>query len=112
MIRWALTSAAGHTVVLAIAVLGKNARPAIGVSWWAIDRLVRAADFPVLFAVDRLLQHVPLVPPWAAFERLWLAVAISEFIAYGLLGGALYASLGAAIGYFLQKKASARQAVP
>jgi hypothetical protein len=99
--RWVVLA---HTAFVLVAVVSKNAMWGSGAPWWSIDRVLRFIDLPVLWAVDRTVQSMPLIPPWAAFGRLWVATSVSEFVAYGLFGGAFYALLVAAIVFLRERK--------
>jgi hypothetical protein len=105
--RTAVRTVIIHTAFVLVMVVSKNALWGTGAPWWKIEKVFRLTELPVLWAVDRLLQKMPLIPPWAAFERMWVPTSVSEFIAYGVFGGAFYALVAAAIAYARQRRRAA-----
>jgi hypothetical protein len=87
-----------HTAFVLVMVVSKNAL------WWKIEKVFRLIELPVLWPVDRLLQKMPLIPPWAAFERMWVPTSVSEIILYGIFGGAFYALVAAIIGFVRERR--------
>ena len=98
-----------HTAFVLVAVVEKNALWGTGAPWWKIDRVFRLVELPVTGPGSWLLQTLPGLPPWAAFGRLWIALAVSEFVVYGILGGAFYALLAAFIVFMRERKRSATE---
>ena len=112
VLRASLWTAVAHTGFVLVAVVAKNALWGTAVSWWKIDRLLRFVDLPVLWIVDRTIQNFPLIPPQAAFGRLWVASSVSEFIAYGIFGGAFYVLLVAAVVLLVARRREAAIQTP
>ena len=64
---------------------------------WDGVRLLRALDFPALWAIDNVLQHIILIPAkWFDLDS-GLSYAISLTLAYCVMGGAFYAAVVAGI---------------
>jgi hypothetical protein len=75
-----------HTGFVLMMVMAKNANA----PWWKIGKVFRLIELPVVWAVDGTMQRLPLIPPWAAFSRMSVTSAVSEFIAYSVFVGAFY----------------------
>ena len=99
--RWTIVA---HTIFVVVGVVAKNVLWESGSRWWEIGKVFRAIELPVLWAVDWTVQRLPLIPPQAAFGRMWVATSVSEFIAYGGFGGAFYTLVAAVIAYARQRR--------
>jgi hypothetical protein len=104
IIRTVTWTVVAHTLFVLVGVIAKNVLWESDSPWWKIGKVFRAIELPVLWAVDRTVQTLPLIPPSAAFGRIWVATSVSEFIAYGVFGGAFYALVAATIAYARQRR--------
>jgi len=93
-VRWTVLV---HAAFVLVMVVAKNALWGTDAPWWRIEKVFRLIELPVAWAIDRLLQTLPVIPPWAAFGRLWVATSVSEIILYSILGGTFYGLIAAVI---------------
>lgn len=90
--------------VIAVSILGLDRTPAgANVGGWDAVRLLRLAEFPVLWAIDWLLQHVQLVPPSWLRGNFALQYWVNLAATYVVVGGAFYATLAACLSLWLSR---------
>ena len=108
-VRWTVVI---HTAFVVVMVVAKNALWGTSAPWWKIEKVFRLIELPVAWVVDRLLQVMPLIPPWAAFRRMWVATSVSEIILYGIFGGVFYAIVAGTIALLHERRADRHDGGP
>jgi hypothetical protein len=88
--------------VLAVGILALDQRPAgANIHGWNAVRLLRLADFPVLWAIDGILQHFRIVPLSWFQSNFHVANAVNVALTYVVVGGAFHAALTASVSLWL-----------
>lgn len=103
-VKWTVVA---HTLFVLMGVVAKNVLWDSDSPWWKLGKVFRAIESPVLWVVDPTVQRLPLIPPSAAFGRIWVATSVSELIAYGVFGGAFYVLLAVTIAYAWHRRRGA-----
>jgi hypothetical protein len=102
--RWVRWTLIAHTTFVLLMVVAKNVLWEADSQLWKIGKVFRLIELPVLWAVDRTLQVLPLIPPWAAFGSMTVATSVSEIILYSSFGGAFYALVVAIVVYVRERR--------